>query len=328
MDIYIYNSIDTAKECGFKIDDVRLNCIRNMQFKGFLLYDPFAFLCRKYDTLVLMWHFAHITTWLLLLTKFIHRKKIILWGQGISVKRYLKEEKKHNILLKWMMAFADGGWVYMEKECKQWQKIFPGKPLVALNNTLSGTDEMVRYESKQTKVELKARYGIKEEMILLFCARFTNPYRRVDLLEEVIRRLNKEHYGFVIIGAGEYKPDFSGYTNVYDFGAVYDRDVKRDLFSLTDVYFQPGWVGLSVVEAMAYGKPVCTFRRKPDVLQCVEYSYIKDGENGMIFEDIEDCIGRFENIDKMKTEQMGKAAKKFVDNCLSIHNMVDNACSI
>lgn len=71
-----------------------------------------------------MLHFAHLTTWLLLLTKFIHRKKIILWGQGISVKRYLAEERKPDWKLKAQMALADGVWLYMEKELKQWKGIF------------------------------------------------------------------------------------------------------------------------------------------------------------------------------------------------------------
>jgi len=41
------------------------------------------------------------------------------------------------------------------------------------------------------KEELKNRDQIKQEKILLFCARFDNPYRRVDLLEETIKQLDK-----------------------------------------------------------------------------------------------------------------------------------------
>lgn len=328
MDVYVYNSMSCAQQNGFNVDAAGLTHIHNIQIKGFLVYSPWVLFCRKYDTLVLMWHFAHITTWLLLMTKFVHRKKIILWGQGISVKRYLREEKKPNKLLRWMLAMADGAWVYMEKETEQWKRMFPGKSVVALNNTLSGVDEMVEFKPDMTKDELRKEYGIKERVVLMFCARFTNPFRRIDLLVETIRRLDKERFGFVIIGDGDYKPDFSEFGNVYDFGAVYDKEVKKNLFALADLYFQPGWVGLSIVEAMAYGKPICTFRRNNDTLQCVEYSYIVDEVNGMIFSDMEDCIKRIENIDVARIEQMGTEARNLVKGSLSVCNMVDNAYSI
>ena len=328
MDIYIYNSVNKAREQGFLIEDINLKHISNIQCKGFLFYNPFALLHKKYDTIILMWHFAHVTTWLLLLTKWLHRKKIIIWGQGISVKRYMKEEKKPNVLMKWMLAMADGAWVYMEKETEQWKRMFPKKSIVALNNTLSGVDEMLEFKPYVSKDDLRKEYGIKEEVVLIFCARFTNPYRRTDLLVETIRRLDKKRFGFVIIGDGDYKPDFSEFGNVYDFGAVYDKDVKKKLFALSDLYFQPGWVGLSIVEAMAYGKPICTFRRNNDTLQCVEYSYIVDGMNGMIFSDMNDCIEKLNAINEDKILEMGGYAKKIVREKLTINNMVKNACSV
>lgn len=45
-----------------------------------------------------------------------HRKQIILWGHGISVKRYLAEEKKCNWLLRFMISMSDGVWLYTDKE--------------------------------------------------------------------------------------------------------------------------------------------------------------------------------------------------------------------
>ena len=328
LDIYTYNSIREFKQQGFHIDDTNLHKMSSIHYKGILLYNPCPLLHKKYDTLVLMWHFAHITTWLLLLTKFIHRKKIILWGQGISVKRYLKEENSPNILLKLMLSLADGAWVYMEKEAKQWQNVFPEKKIIALNNTLSGTNEMLKYKAFDNKDELKRKYNIKEKYILIFCARFTNPYRRVDLLIKAIENLNNKQFGFVIIGSGIYKPNFSNYSNVYDFGAQYDIKVKQELFSLADLYFQPGWVGLSIIEAMAYGKPVYTFVRSKKTLQCVEYSYIEDGINGMIFSDMDDFLTKMHNINDDDICRMGNNAKLLVKEKLSICNMTKNACSI
>lgn len=327
VDIYVYNSTNDSKKNGFKVDESNVKYISNIKSKGFLLYNPFTLLKKRYGVIVLMLHFAHITTWLLLLTKFIHRKEIILWGQGISVKRYLSEENNPDWKLKLQIALSDGVWIYMEKEKEMWQKIFPNKRIVSLNNTLTGVDEMLAYAPDLTKDELKKKYNITQETVLIFCARFESNYRRTDLLVETIKHLDKEKFGFIIIGAGKNKPNFKLFENVYDFGAVYETEIKRELFSIADIYFQPGWVGLSIVEAMAYGKPIFTFERSEDTKQCVEYGYIKSSYNGLIFKDIDSCINTIMNLGKDEIKRLGENAKKTA-TILTPKNMAKNALSI
>lgn len=326
-DIYVYSHLDISRKSGIKPSNNPIKYISNKNIKGLLFYSPFPFLSKKYTTIILMLHFAHITTWLLLLTKFLHRKKIILWGQGISVKRYLKEEKHPDWKLKLQIAFADGLWIYMKKEKEMWKKIFPQKKIVALNNTLSGIEEICSHRCVKTKEELKRQYQIKEEIILIYCARFESNYRRVDLLLATIKNLDRNKYGFVIIGAGKNKPDFTNYKNVHDFGAVYVTDIKQDLFSLADIYFQPGWVGLSIVEAMAYGKPIFTFKRTEATKQCVEYDYIKHSYNGMIFDSLDSCIETIKNISNQELIRLGHNARQTATQLTPI-NMVNNAISI
>lgn len=327
VNVYVYNSTNDSTKNGFKVDASNVKYLSNIKLKGFLLYNPFSFLKKQYDVIVLMLHFAHITTWLLLLTKFIHRKEIILWGQGISVKRYLSEENKPDWKLKLQIALSDGVWIYMDKEKEMWQKIFPNKRIVSLNNTLTGVDEMLTYNPDLTKEELKKKYNITQKIILIFCARFESNYRRTDLLVETIKHLDKEKFGFIIIGAGKNKPDFKLFENVYDFGAIYETEIKRELFNIADIYFQPGWVGLSIVEAMAYGKPIFTFERSEETKQCVEYSYIKSSYNGLIFKDIDSCINTIMNLETDEIKRLGENAKETATN-LTPKNMAKNALSI
>jgi glycosyltransferase involved in cell wall biosynthesis len=147
----------------------------------------------------------------------------------------------------------------------------------------------------------------------------------VDLLEKLIRHLDNKKFGFVIIGDGPSKPDFSIYTNVYDFGAVYDRSLKNELFTVADLYFQPGWVGLSIVEAMAYGKPILTYSRSEEILQCVEYSYIKNGQNGLLFSSYENSVSVIQNLSPTETLKMGERARMFVRENLMMSMMISNA---
>ena len=231
--------------------------------------------------------------------------------------------------LKWQIALADGAWIYEEPEAKQWQTVFPRKPIVALNNTLTGVEQMCKNEVSGTqKMALREKYRVTQDIIFIFCARFENNYRRTDLLVEAIERLDAKKYGFIIIGEGRNKPDFSLYDNVYDFGAVYDDVLKSELFAVADVYFQPGWVGLSIVEAMAYGKPVFTFRRSQETLQCVEYCYIKEGENGLIFNDMDDCVRQIAVLTKEQIDSMGKQARLLVKEKLTPRQMAEHALSI
>lgn len=332
MDLFVYNSLERTRTHGFNINDnekLNVNYIANKNVHEVLLYNPQTLLSKRYDMLVLMLHFAHLTTWLLLLTKWLHRKKIILWGQGISVKRYLKESKKPDWKLKWQIALADGVWIYEEPEARQWQSIFPNKPIVALNNTLTGAEEMCKWSvSFEEKKQLKSKWAVEQEMVFIFCARFDNNYRRPDLLVEAIERLDPQKYGFIIIGEGKNKPDFTKYKNVHDFGAVYDNKIKQELFAVANIYFQPGWVGLSIVEAMAYGKPIFTFKRSEETLQCVEYCYIKDGKNGLIFDNMEDCIDKISHLTIERMEAMGAEARTLVKQKLTPKQMAEHALSI
>jgi glycosyltransferase involved in cell wall biosynthesis len=329
-DVYVYNDTETVYKQAFKESEIPVKRIANKQFINRLLfYNPLPFLSNKYDTLVLMWHFGHVTTWLLLLTRFLHRKKIILWGQGISVKRYLKEEIKPNKLLWLQLSLANGAWVYMQKEQQQWKMIFPKKQIIALNNTISGIASLVAVSyTEREKANLKKELGFIQKRVIIFCARFDSlRKRRIDILQEIIRKSNTD-IGFIIIGGGSFQPDFSWYKNVYVYGVLYEKEIKDILFSIADLYLQPAWLGLSVVEALAYGKPVITLQRSSSVLQCVEFSYIKDGYNGKIFEQTAQLIEFINTVDELEINRMGKNAKSFAQEKLSMVNMVKNAASI
>ncbi|MFD1294227.1 glycosyltransferase [Lutibacter holmesii] len=323
--VYCYNSDESVLKDNFKKSTFKGHYIKNYSLGPFLVYSLLPFLKKDCNKLVLMLHFGHISTWLLLFLKPFHKKKIILWGQGISVKRYLKEEKMPSILLKVMIYLADAIWVYTKKEEEMWTDVFPNKKITALNNTISNIEEILNLNHFCSIKELKNKYNIKQEKCFIFCARFNSPYRRIDLLEEVINRLDKSKWGFIIIGSGDYKPDFSIYTNVYDFGTVYDKKLKDDLFTIADLYIQPGWVGLSIVEALAYGKPVVTFKRSDQTLQCVEYTYLIHRFNSLIFSNIEECINNLISMKEEDIKEMSINACKYVRENLTMANMIENS---
>lgn len=328
LDLYIYE--ETKSNDGFNISPFPVNVLRVISFLGkrLVAYDIRPFLSSKYDVIVLMLHFGHLSTWLLLFFNLFSRKRIILWGQGISVKRYLSEINQPSFLLRLMIKMSDGVWIYTEPEAQLWRKLFPNKPILAINNTISGVTKILNDDGDVPKSLLKEQFGIKEQICFIFCARFNNPFRRTDLLSETIARLEKGPYGFIIIGDGALKPDFSRFDNVYDFGAVYDDAIKSQLFRIADIYFQPGWIGLSVVEAMAYGKPILTFRRSEETYQCVEYHYIRDGINGYVVDDMDELLRRVQEASPAAWAALGSASRELVATNLLMEQMVDRAADI
>ena len=327
MQLYCYEKNNIIESNNFHQSSFETKYIRNVKLGPFLFFNPIPFLRKDCNIIILMLHFGHISTWLILLTKFIHRKKIILWGQGISVKRYIKEEKKLSILIRWMISLADTIWLYTKKEQRMWKNEFPNKQIVSLDNTISNVKDIVNFKTEISKSKLKENYSIKTEICLIFCARFNNPYRRTDILEEIIKKSESLKHGFIIIGDGPYKPDFSKYSNVYDFGTLYDVKTKSELFTIADLYIQPGWVGLSIVEAMAYGKPVLTLRRNKEILQCVEYFYLRDKFNAILFSSIDDYFKQIYSIDIGSISEMSVNAKQYVYDNLLMENMIYNATS-
>jgi len=317
--VYCYNTDTEVSNDDFQKGNFITNKIKTYNFGPFMWYNPLKILQSKSDTVVLMLDFKHIATWFLLLTKIFHKRRIIIWGQGISIKRYLKDEKKVLLILKWMLKLADGVWFYTEKEKQLWQKRIPNLNAVALNNTVSDIDKILKLPniSISKKQQLKDKHNINQPIVMLFCARFTAD-RRTDLLIEVINNVNPETFGFIIIGEGKSKPSFRDFKNVYDFGKVYNFDLKTELFAIADIYFQPAWLGLSVVEAMGYGKPVFSFKRSPDILQCVEYFYIKHGVNGYLFTDTREMVNYLIKIQKSDILKLSNNAKNFAKKNLSM----------
>jgi len=323
FDLYCYQT-EKLSGMNFKEGQTPVKPVGSLNVGPFIIYNPFTFFKKDYRVLVLMMSFSHISTWFILLMKPFLRRKVILWGHGISVKPYMQEEKKPFLLFRWMIGMADGVWFYTDKELEMWQRVAPKMKGYALGNTISGVENILALPPAD-KAALKAKHGITQPRVLIYCARFNQEGRRIDLLEQLISRLDPEKVGVIIIGDGKLKPDFSPYKHVYDFGGLYDRQVKDELFAIADIYFQPGWVGLSIVEAMAYGKPIFTFKRTEEVKQCVEYSYIQSGYNGMIFENMEQCLQEVNTVSDAAVQQMGNDARAFVQAQLTMSNMVNNA---
>lgn len=323
VDVYCYEN-ENINKGNFKSAGLPVLNLKKIVFKNFIVFNIFPLLDRKYTTLVLMFTPYQLSTWILLLTKFIHKKKIIIWGHGISINKFQQEESNVSTLKKWLLGMADEAWFYTNYEYELWKTRMPDLKGLSLNNTISSVSQILN-QPLLDKERLKEKYNINAPFVLIYCARFNEKGRRIDLLEETIQKTVNLDIEYIIIGEGILKPDFSKYVNVKDFGALYDQKIKTELFQIADVYFQPAWVGLSIVEAMAYGKPIVTFKRSEITPQCVEYSYIKDGFNGFLINSVEEIVDLLSSLLNKDLNLISKNAIGFVKENLTMEGMVDKA---
>ena len=323
--LYSWQDVKDAKKSGFGSVGINFDKLKGLKIGPIIIYNPFYFLFGKYDVIIMVQEMKYISHWVILLLAKLLRKEVILWGHGITAARYDEFEAHMPLSRKLMYKLADGAWFYTKKEQQLWQKLLPKLKSVALGNTVSGVSEILKVDLTSQKDELKKKYNIKTEINFIICTRFVEFSRRMDLFLKLVKKLDPKKYGFIIIGEGLLKPDFSEYSNVYNFGKVYDKEVKDELFTIADIYMQLAECGLSIIEAMAYGKAVFTLKRSKEIMQSVEYGYIEHGYNGMIFESVNDVLNYIltSNIDSIK--QLGNNAQNFVRNNLTMDNMVENA---
>ena len=283
IDIFIFKNIINSENNGLSISNSPTKKLFSFELFSIVFYNFIPFFSSRYKVLILMGSVRHISTWVILLLNIFLRKKIILFGHGISIPKYLHEEEKMPLIRVLMYKLSKYAIFYTEKEVEIWKNVYPKLNSISFNNTISHADILIsnNYNDFKLKKIYKDKYNIKSETVLIYCARFNTIDRKPSLLKDLMKVVG-QNYSLIVIGKGPYKPDFSDCKNIYDFDEVYDIGVKSELFTIADYYYQPAWTGLSVVEALLYGLPVLTFERSKDLYQCVEFSNLINNYNSII----------------------------------------------
>jgi len=330
FNIVTFQKKEDAVTQGFFITNQMPNIQLKSIFIGrFLIYNIMPFINRKYKYIVVLGNVWHISTWILLFIGRITGVKLIVWGHGISMKRYIAESNNLPWIRICMYKLAYGAWFYTEMELNIYKKKMSRLIGVSLNNTISEVAKIVGLDvfSNVDKKYLKNKYQINTKYNLIICTRFESTMRKSNELLHVVKNISKD-WGLIIIGDGKLKPDFTKVKNVYDFGSVYDRKIKTDLFLIADLYIQLGHIGLSIVEAFAYKLPIITLKRSETIHHSMEYNYIINQKNGFICENVLEVIDKINLLDKELLSKMGKNAFEFVCNNLSMNNMCEKAISL
>ena len=204
----------------------------------------------------------------------------IYYGHGLDLGNLDKKWK--GFLQNCLHLFADRILLYSPNEIKHLWKIHHKKIAIAYNTLFLRGYEMLKNLDPN---DLKHEYGITQDKVVLFCGRIQHRKRLNLLIDIFITYSDKlKTVALVIVGPNMSKwqqEQITNAHNIYYLGTIYDEHSLSKVFKLSDVFSIPGHIGLGLVEAFYWGKPVVTL----DVDHAPEIYYLRDSYNGFIVTD-------------------------------------------
>lgn len=217
--------------------------------------------------------------------------KHVYYGHGLDLKSTQKTWKV--FLQNLIHLFFDKILLYRKEQIQFLWKIHHKKIFYA-NNTLllEGYEQFV----SKDKASIKEKFGISHKKIVLFSGRI-QPRKRLDILIDFFVKSGNvpDEAGLVIVGDGldeNIRTLISKKENIYYLGGIYDKHLMQEIFFMSDIFCVPGLIGLGLVEAMYWGKPVLTIKggHGPEI------GYLKDGINGFVVKDSEELIEKLVHL--------------------------------
>jgi glycosyltransferase involved in cell wall biosynthesis len=219
---------------------------------------------------VILWAKPHLYSYPFFVMLKMEKIKIIHWGHRRPWPPFTTGKKLVANFDHWL---DDAIILYSDQFQRFVFKRFRSKTFIA-NNTLNLTEYR---PEERSKASIKQKYGITTDKNIIYIGRIQKR-RHLDHLVRAFNGLSMGGVGLILAG-----PDDEGLlesyaaNNVFRPGPLYGNEAL-DLLSASDVYCQPGAIGLSIVDALFCGLPVVT----EDGIHGPEIMYLKDGVNGFI----------------------------------------------
>ncbi len=200
------------------------------------------------------------------------------------------------------------------------------KENIYITHNSPDTDELFK-----VKAELKQLNIQKVNHRIIHIGRLVK-WKRVDLLLEAVAKLKTEYLdiNLVIVGNGPETDSLKKYAEILNIaeniewaGGVYDYPTIGKLLLSSEIYVLAGMGGLSINEAMAFGKPIIC-----SICDGTEKTLVREGENGLYFENgnSEDLALKIKELfnSPNKLENMGEKSEQIIREEININTVVAN----
>jgi glycosyltransferase involved in cell wall biosynthesis len=229
-----------------------------------------------------------------------------------------------NQVRKWYYRLADATMVYASSGVEIHESFgIPGDRIFVTYNS-PDTDKLAA-----SRERLKDRADtVTQPARILHLGRLVK-WKRVDLLIEAVGKLSGREGGVElrIIGSGPEEEHLKQLATqkvpggeVTFLGSIYDPDeLAREILS-SGIYVLAGMGGLSINEAMAFGKPVICSR-----CDGTERDLVQEGINGLYFKegDAEDLALKIESLlnDPQKARAMGEKSLSVINDKINLETV-------
>jgi glycosyltransferase involved in cell wall biosynthesis len=261
------------------------------------------------------------------------RAGVMWWGHGWS-----PTSVRWRAAIRYrLMALADVVTVYTDREVTSIRdEALVARPIFGINNTIdtAAIDSAAAVWSKKRLAEFRKENHIENIKLLLFCGRLrATPSTGLDLLLRTLRSLPSAsgRVCLAVVGSGECENNLKALSRelgidarVIWLGAIYDEGQLAPWFLSADLFVYPGAIGLSLLQAFAYGLPVVTNSNMET--HGPEIAALEDGVNGRLFvsgdsASLKDAI--VETLENGRLRQnMSVNARKTMDTEYSLASMV------
>lgn len=157
-------------------------------------------------------------------------------------------------------------------------------------------------------------------------------WKRVDMLIEAFAKLKKKfpEAELVIIGTGPEEEALKKQVKelnlencIFFIGGVYDPHLLGQYFLSSSIYVLAGMGGLSINEAMCFGKPIIC-----SVADGTEKALVREGFNGKYFKN-GDMMDLYQQIDYLlsrpeEIKRYGENSLKIIKEEINIHTVISN----
>jgi glycosyltransferase involved in cell wall biosynthesis len=212
-------------------------------------------------------------------------KNVALWGHGQNhqrSERTLRERFKEKLALwpSWWFAYTEATASYLVSLGYSRQHI------TTINNATdtTGFSAQVDAVSSSDMEGMSKRLNLSaNDRIALYCGSLYPEKRIPDMLEAArIVAMREPLFRLVVIGRGPHegliRDALKNHTYLRYAGPLFGQD-KAICYRLSEFVFNPGLVGLAVLDAFAAGRPLLTFA---DSLHSPEIAYLDHENNGLL----------------------------------------------
>jgi glycosyltransferase involved in cell wall biosynthesis len=258
---------------------------------------------------------------------------LVCWCQGWSA---TSERLRSSIRLQ-LMKLADVVLLYTDDERDDLiARGFEPERVFALNNALD--DGRISAAAGSWPAERLAQFrqthGLDGRKVLLFCGRLrATPSIDLDVALHALAELTRQSpaYTFAIVGDGveaarlrELARSLGCDSHIKWLGSVYDEEQLAPWFLSARCFVYPGSIGLSLIQALAYGLPVVTHANRRE--HGPEIAALREGSTGLMFPrgDASALASQIASVcgDESLRSHMSREARQIVEEKYSMKSMV------